>query len=28
LCQQIPSCYKISFQESDGNLAIYEKEQL
>lgn len=28
LCQQIPSCYKISFQESDGNLAIYEKERL
>lgn len=26
ICDQIPYCYKVSVQESDGNIAIYEKE--
>ena len=26
LCQQIPNCYKVSFQESEGNTATYEKD--
>ena len=26
LCEQIPGCYKISFQESEGNIALYVKE--
>lgn len=25
---QIPQCYKCSVQESDGNIAIYEKDEL
>lgn len=25
LCEQIPNCYKVSFQESEGNIATYEK---
>lgn len=24
--EQIPTCYKVSVQESEGNLAIYEKD--
>lgn len=26
ICEQIPNCYKVSVQESEGNIAIYEKE--
>lgn len=26
ICEQIPDCYKVSVQESEGNIAIYEKE--
>ena len=26
ICDQIPDCYKVSVQESEGNIAIYEKE--
>lgn len=26
MCEQIPTCYKVSVQESDGNIAIYEKD--
>lgn len=26
--EQIPQCYKCSVQESDGNIAIYEKDEL
>lgn len=26
ICDQIPNCYKVSVQESEGNIAIYEKE--
>ena len=26
ICDQIPSCYKVSVQESEGNIAIYEKD--
>lgn len=26
ICSQIPTCYKVSVQESNGNIAIYEKE--
>lgn len=26
LCDQIPNCYKVSFQESEGNVAVYEKD--
>ena len=26
ICDQIPYCYKVSVQESEGNIAIYEKE--
>ena len=25
LCEQIPRCYKVSFQESEGNTAVYVK---
>lgn len=25
ICDQIPTCYKVSVQESNGNTAIYEK---
>ena len=25
-CEQIPTCYKVSVQESDGNIAVYEKD--
>ena len=24
ICEQIPTCYKVSVQESDGNIATYE----
>ena len=23
ICEQIPTCYKVSFQESEGNIAVY-----
>lgn len=26
ICDQIPTCYKVSVQESNGNTAIYEKD--
>lgn len=26
ICQQIPNCYKVSVQESEGNIAIYEED--
>ena len=26
ICDQVPNCYKVSVQESEGNIAIYEKE--
>ena len=26
VCSQIPTCYKVSVQESSGNIAIYEKD--
>lgn len=26
ICEQIEHCYKVSVQESEGNIAIYEKE--
>lgn len=26
MCEQIPTCYKVSVQESDGNIATYEKD--
>ena len=26
VCEQIPTCYKVSIQESNGNIAIYEDE--
>ena len=26
ICEQIPTAYKVSVQESDGNIAIYVKE--
>lgn len=26
VCERIPECYKVSVQESEGNVAIYEKE--
>lgn len=25
ICEQIPNCYKVSVQESEGNIAIYER---
>lgn len=27
ICKQIPNCYKVSVQESEGNIAIYEREE-
>lgn len=27
ICEQIPTAYKVSVQESEGNIAIYEKEE-
>lgn len=26
ICDQIPQCYRVSVQESEGNIAIYEKD--
>ena len=26
VCEQVPECYKVSVQESEGNIAIYEEE--
>lgn len=26
ICEQIPVCYKVEIQESEGNMAIYEKD--
>ncbi|HIU88967.1 MAG TPA: 6-carboxytetrahydropterin synthase [Candidatus Caccomonas pullistercoris] len=26
ICEQIPNCYKVKFQESEGNVAVYVKE--
>ena len=26
ICEQIPACYKVEVQESEGNTAIYEKD--
>ena len=26
ICRQIPTCYKVSVQESEGNIAIYEED--
>lgn len=26
ICRQIPNCYKVSVQESEGNIAIYEED--
>ena len=26
ICDQVPNCYKVSVQESEGNIAIYKKE--
>ena len=28
ICNQIPHCYRVSFQESEGNIAIYEKDNV
>ena len=28
LCMQIPCCYKVSLQESEGNIAIYERDDV
>ena len=27
LCEQIPNCYKVSFQESEGNTALYVADE-
>jgi 6-pyruvoyltetrahydropterin/6-carboxytetrahydropterin synthase len=27
ICEQIPHCYKVSVQESEGNIAIYERDE-
>ncbi len=26
VCEQVPQCYKVEVQESEGNVAIYEKD--
>lgn len=26
ICEQIPACYKVEVQESEGNMAIYEED--
>ena len=26
ICEQVPNCYKVTFQESRDNIATYEKE--
>lgn len=27
ICDNVPKCYKVEVQESDGNIAIYEKDE-
>ena len=27
ICEQISTCYKVSVQESEGNIAIYERDE-
>ena len=27
ICVNVPKCYKVEVQESDGNIAIYEKDE-
>lgn len=27
ICEQITNCYKVSVQESEGNIAIYERDE-
>lgn len=27
ICDRVPNCYKVSVQESDGNIAIYERDE-
>lgn len=27
ICDNVPKCYKVQVQESDGNVAIYEKDE-
>lgn len=27
ICQQVPHCYRVSVQESEGNVAIYEVDE-
>jgi 6-pyruvoyltetrahydropterin/6-carboxytetrahydropterin synthase len=27
ICEQVPHCYKVSFQESENNIATYEKDE-
>lgn len=27
ICQQVPHCYRVSVQESEGNMAIYEADE-
>ena len=27
ICKQVPNCYKVSVQESEGNIAIYEEDE-
>ena len=26
VCDQIPTCFKVEVQESEGNMAVYEKD--
>lgn len=26
ICEQVPNCIKVSVQESEGNIAIYERD--
>ena len=26
ICEQIPTCYKVEVQESESNVAVYEKD--
>lgn len=27
ICDNVPKCYKVSVQESDGNIAVYERDE-
>lgn len=27
ICEQVPNCYKVTVQESEGNIATYEKDE-